>query len=179
MERFASYHTRDPPEDPTSKIKTIPNPDWWTPYFESYDAFQLGGSSTFGTLQEYIKVPMTLANNGTSPITGRQILKPETVDYIFTFEDSQFGRKTRGFGDKRMKTQWSSAEEHSMPGREGKRKAASMIGQKELEAHGGDESNGTAGTIWWAGLPNIYWWCDRNNGIAGIVGTYMLPFYGE
>lgn len=27
------------------------------------------------------------------------------------------------------------------------------------------------------GLPNQYWWCDKANGIAGILGTHMLPWY--
>ena len=32
------------------------------------------------------------------------------------------------------------------------------------------------GTAMWAGLPNLFWWCDRVKGVAGIIGTQVLPF---
>lgn len=28
----------------------------------------------------------------------------------------------------------------------------------------------------WAGLPNLYWWCDRVNGVAGMICSQILPF---
>jgi CubicO group peptidase (beta-lactamase class C family) len=28
----------------------------------------------------------------------------------------------------------------------------------------------------WAGLPNLWWWADREKGVAGIVCTQILPF---
>lgn len=28
----------------------------------------------------------------------------------------------------------------------------------------------------WAGLANLWWWCDRENGVAGMVCTQILPF---
>ena len=34
-------------------------------------------------------------------------------------------------------------------------------------------SNGTAH---WAGLPNLFWWCDREKGVAGIIASQILPF---
>lgn len=30
-----------------------------------------------------------------------------------------------------------------------------------------------------AGLPNLFWWCDRENGVAGIIATQILPFSGK
>jgi hypothetical protein len=43
------------------------------------------------------------------------------------------------------------------------------------------QANGTAtgrseGTIHWAGLTNLWWWCDRGKSIAGMVATQILPF---
>ena len=29
------------------------------------------------------------------------------------------------------------------------------------------------------GLPNLFWWWDRENGIAGIIATQILPFCGK
>lgn len=28
----------------------------------------------------------------------------------------------------------------------------------------------------WAGLANLFWWCDREKGVAGMVATQVLPF---
>lgn len=32
------------------------------------------------------------------------------------------------------------------------------------------------GTAQWAGLPNLWWWCDREKGVAGIICSQILPF---
>ena len=31
-------------------------------------------------------------------------------------------------------------------------------------------------TVHWAGLPNMWWWCDRENGVAGLICAQILPF---
>ena len=28
----------------------------------------------------------------------------------------------------------------------------------------------------WTGLANLWWWCDREKGVGGIIGTQILPF---
>jgi hypothetical protein len=28
----------------------------------------------------------------------------------------------------------------------------------------------------WAGLPNLWWWCDRENGVGGMVCTQIFPY---
>lgn len=28
----------------------------------------------------------------------------------------------------------------------------------------------------WAGLPNLWWWADREHGVAGVVFSQILPF---
>jgi hypothetical protein len=32
------------------------------------------------------------------------------------------------------------------------------------------------GTGQWSGLPNLRWWCDREQGVAGIICAQILPF---
>lgn len=34
----------------------------------------------------------------------------------------------------------------------------------------------SASTGFWAGLPNLWWWCDREKGVGGIVCSQILPF---
>ena len=31
-------------------------------------------------------------------------------------------------------------------------------------------------TAHWAGLANLWWWADREKGVAGLVCTQILPF---
>lgn len=31
-------------------------------------------------------------------------------------------------------------------------------------------------TVHWAGLPNLWWWADREKGVAGMICTQILPF---
>jgi methyl acetate hydrolase len=33
-----------------------------------------------------------------------------------------------------------------------------------------------AGALGWAGLPNLFYWIDRRNGIGGFWATRILPF---
>lgn len=35
------------------------------------------------------------------------------------------------------------------------------------------------GTTWWTGLANLFWWLDRERGVAGVVASQILPFGGE
>jgi hypothetical protein len=40
----------------------------------------------------------------------------------------------------------------------------------------GGQTGRSDSTAWWAGLANLFWWADRENGVAGIVCTQILPF---
>ena len=43
----------------------------------------------------------------------------------------------------------------------------------------GGASGRGQGTGHWAGLANLFWWCDRVKGAAGMVASQILPFGGE
>ncbi len=45
--------------------------------------FQSGGAGLFAKPKEYVKVLAALLNEGTSPTTGKQVLKPETVELLW------------------------------------------------------------------------------------------------
>jgi CubicO group peptidase (beta-lactamase class C family) len=40
----------------------------------------------------------------------------------------------------------------------------------------GGATGRSQGTATWAGLPNLWWWCDKEKGVAGIVCSQILPF---
>lgn len=31
-------------------------------------------------------------------------------------------------------------------------------------------------TAWWAGIANLFWWCDRERGVAGMIASQIMPF---
>lgn len=47
-----------------------------------------------------------------------------------------------------------------------------------LTIHPGATGRGRS-TGWWAGLPNLFWWADRERGVGGMVASQILPFGGE
>lgn len=40
-------------------------------------------------------------------------------------------------------------------------------------------SGRSAGTAYWAGLANCFWWADRENGLGGMITTQIIPFGGK
>lgn len=40
----------------------------------------------------------------------------------------------------------------------------------------GGSTGRSPGTGHWAGLPNLWWWADRTNGVGGMICTQILPF---
>jgi hypothetical protein len=31
-------------------------------------------------------------------------------------------------------------------------------------------------TGWWAGIANLFWWCDREKGVCGFIASQVMPF---
>jgi CubicO group peptidase (beta-lactamase class C family) len=51
---------------------------------EKQDAyFQSGGAGLFAKPKEYVKILAAILNEGTSPTTGKQILKPESIELLW------------------------------------------------------------------------------------------------
>lgn len=40
----------------------------------------------------------------------------------------------------------------------------------------GGATGRSEGTAHWAGLANLWWWCDREQGVAGMIASQVLPF---
>jgi CubicO group peptidase (beta-lactamase class C family) len=133
------------------------------------------GAGCFAQPSEYVKIIAALLNDGTSPTTGTQILKPETVAQMF---ENQIPHMPN-FG--REKIQAAIPE------------LTNEIGELYPQPHDQPQgwgltfmltiSEGATGrgrsTGWWAGLPNLFWWADRERGVGGMVASQILPFAGE
>lgn len=108
-----------------------------------------------------------LLNDGTSPTTAEQILRKETVDMMFQNHISsfpEFGRQ----GIPPAKADLTNAIPDLYPGQQ------QGWGLTFMLSDGPTGRSPTTGH--WAGLPNLYWWCDRAKGVAGMVCCQLLPF---
>ncbi|KAL2814690.1 beta-lactamase/transpeptidase-like protein [Aspergillus cavernicola] len=132
--------------------------------------FMSGGAGCFSTPQDYTRILATLLNNGISPNTGKQILRKETVDEMFSNQIAHLHPLSE--------THMPSAKSDLIrpttglhPTVEGDRQGWGLT----FLLSGGITGR-SVGTAQWSGLPNLRWWCDRERGVAGIICTQVLPF---
>jgi hypothetical protein len=114
------------------------------------EVFCAGGAGLFSQPKEYIKLISCLLNNGISPHTKSRILSEATVNTMFTNQIPEFPN----FGREEI--------QDAIP--ELTNKIPELYSQpKEQEQ----------------GLPNLYWWCDRERGVGGLIASQILPFAGK
>ncbi len=117
----------------------------------------------------------TLLNDGLSPTTNKRILQAQTVQQMFTNQIPQFP----DFGRNpipAVKPELTNPipELYPQPPEQPQGWGLTFM----LTLHPGATGRGKS-TGWWAGLPNLFWWCDREGGVAGIIASQILPFAGE
>lgn len=130
--------------------------------------FNSGGAGCFAKPQEYCQILATLLNDGISPTTSKQILRKATVDLMFENQIPQFPN----FAAQEIppaKADLTNRIAHLYP-------SATPQGWGLTCMLTGGSTGRSAQTGHWAGLPNLWWWCDRPKGIAGMVCTQILPF---
>jgi CubicO group peptidase (beta-lactamase class C family) len=134
-----------------------------------------GGAGLFAQPKEYVKIISTLLNNGTSPNTGKQILKKETVDEMFRNQIPDlpnFGREVIQAATPELTNK--IPELYPQPHDQEQGWGLTFM----LTIHEGATGRGR-NTGWWAGLPNLFWWADRERGVGGMVASQILPFAGK
>jgi CubicO group peptidase (beta-lactamase class C family) len=130
------------------------------------------GAGLFAQPKEYVKIISTLLNDGTSPNTGKQILKPETVNEMFKNqipEMPNFGRQ--GIDASIPELTNPIRELYPQPQEQEQGWGLTFM----LTLYEGATGRGR-NTGWWAGLPNLFWWADREKGVGGMVASQILPF---
>ncbi|KAG9384028.1 Beta-lactamase family protein [Pyrenophora tritici-repentis] len=138
---------------------------------EIKDVLNSGGGGAFATPSDYAQIIGVLLNDGKSPKTGAQLLKKETVDLMFTNQIPQFpdfGRQ--GIPAAKPDLTYTLPEIYPVEGR-----PAQGWGLTFMLSNGGSTGRSKS-TGFWAGLPNCWWWCDREKGVGGIVCSQILPF---
>ncbi|KAJ9643948.1 hypothetical protein H2201_008086 [Coniosporium apollinis] len=135
--------------------------------------FNAGGAGCFAKPAEYCQILATLLNNGTHPKSGAQILKKETVDTMFENQIPQFPDFARQ-GIPAAKPDQTNPAPELFP-QEGNPPQGwgltFFLTTTELGMTGRAPNS-----AWWAGLANLFWWADREKGVAGMIASQVLPF---
>jgi methyl acetate hydrolase len=125
--------------------------------------FQMAGGAMYGSPADFLTFLRMLLAHGT--VDGVQILTPESVHEA---RRNQIGELTIG----RIETvdPGSSNDVEFMPGTT---KKWGLLGMINMEDTPGGRS---AGSLFWAGLPNCYYWVDWSKGHTGVIFSQILPF---
>ncbi len=123
----------------------------------------MGGHGLHATIGDYMKFIRMVLNDGEGE-HGR-VLKPETVEAM----------AQNGLGDMKIKLLPGVIKELSndaefFPGMPKSWGYTFMINDEDAP------TGRPAGELGWAGLPNLFYWIDRKNGIGGFWATQILPF---
>ena len=123
----------------------------------------MGGHGLYSTVGDYCKFIRMWLNDGAAA-HGR-VLKQETVQAA---EKNNLGRmKIKGLPGV-IPTLSNYAE--FFPGMPKSWALTFMINDEDAP------TGRPAGSLAWAGLPNLYYWIDRKNGIGGFWATQVFPF---
>ncbi len=140
--------------------KLTPLPDLTLPQPPAMD---MGGHGLYSTVGEYMKFIRMFLNDGNGP-NGR-VLNPETVDFM----------STNALGDLKSGGWTTSIPSLTNAGEffPGLSKSWGYTFQINDDP---TPSGRPAGSLMWAGLANLFYWIDRQNGVGGFWGSQILPF---
>ncbi|GAA3520277.1 serine hydrolase domain-containing protein [Nocardioides daeguensis] len=124
-----------------------------------------GGHGLFSTVPDYLRFIRMWLNEGRNG-AGEQVLSPASVDLGFRNQLPDHLRVTMLPGV--IKALSNDAE--FFPGLE---KTWSYTFQYTQDPF---PTGRPTGAIGWAGLANLYYWIDRDNGFGGYWATQILPF---
>jgi CubicO group peptidase (beta-lactamase class C family) len=133
--------------------------------------FHSGGAGLFAKPREYVQILACLANNGTSPSNGHKLLSPQTVQQMWENQipdKPDFARNGPPPANPLLANH--SAETYPQAGNPPQGWGLSFF----LTIAPGETGRG-ANTGWWCGLANLYWWVDRERGVAGMLASQVLP----
>jgi CubicO group peptidase (beta-lactamase class C family) len=125
--------------------------------------FFMGGAGLYGTIADYIRFLQMFLNRGRAQ--GGQVLNPEMVELFFANHIGAMewpGMKTA--------IPEMSADVNLLPGIP-KRWSLGAL-RNEADVPGGRR----AGSQFWAGLANSYFWVDPSTKLAGVVAAAYFPF---
>lgn len=134
--------------------------------------FHSGGAGCFAKPAEYVQVLAALLNDGKSPITGERILQEKTVQMMWENQIPNMPNFARqGIPDAKREQTNPTPELYPQDGNPPQGWGLSFMLTQEPGATGRGKN-----TAWWAGIANLFWWCDREKGVAGMIASQIMPF---
>jgi len=130
---------------------------------EQNPEFHMGGGGLYGTAGDYIKFTQMILNKGSG--NGNQVLKPETVRLM---ADNHIGELTVG----KISTVAPaySNDVDLFPDIVKKWGLSFLINTAKTP------EGRSAGSLFWAGLANSYFWIDPERDVSGVILMQLLPF---
>ncbi len=125
--------------------------------------FFQGGAGLCGTGPDYCRFLRMLLGGGT--LGGVRLLRPETVDMMFTDQLPGFAA-----GPLRSVQPGISRATELFPGMAAGWSLAGAINPRPLP------TGRAAGSLTWAGIANTYFWADRARDLAGVLLMQFYPF---
>ena len=124
-----------------------------------------GGGGCFCSAPDFAKLLRSLV----SP-SAPQILTPASIAAMF---EPQLGAASK----KRLATVLSFQEiNNSMGGLPGAGDGDMDWGLGGQMVMKGIEGRRRKGTMFWGGIPNLFWWIDRESGVSGMFATQVWPW---
>lgn len=124
----------------------------------------MGGHGLYGTVGDYLKFIRMWLNDGRGP--NGQVLKPETVaDAVRSHLPSDLSVTALPGVIPSL-----SNDAEFFPGVPKSWSLAFMVNEEQAP------TGRPAGAQGWAGLANLFYWIDRENGVGGFWATQILPF---
>jgi CubicO group peptidase (beta-lactamase class C family) len=125
--------------------------------------FQMGGGGLYGTPADYLTFTRMLLGGGI--VDGVRVLREETVVEAMRNQIGDFPVGAFISADPA-----SSFDVEFLPGITKKWGLLGLLNVAETP------SGRSAGSLFWAGLPNCYFWVDRYGGSTGVFFTQVMPF---
>lgn len=139
---------------------------------EKAQLFNSGGAGCFAKPAEYIQVLACLLNDGESPTTGARLLQKNTVDMMFENQIEEFPDfGYQGLPDAKPEQTNRVSQLYPQEGNPPQGWGLSFMLTQEPGATGRGRN-----TAWWAGIANLFFWCDREKGVAGMIASQVMPF---
>ncbi|KAH3682013.1 hypothetical protein WICPIJ_007005 [Wickerhamomyces pijperi] len=168
LEKLVHLHERDVK---TGELKEREHILYATDLKNGFEYVHSGGAGSFSKPRNYVQFLATLMNDGVCPITGARILKKETIDEMFVNqipEMPDFGRRKLTALDG---LSYNITDLYPQEGNPPQGWGLSFfINLTPLP------TGRSAGSGFWCGLSNVFYWFDRETGITGMVAAQILPF---
>jgi CubicO group peptidase (beta-lactamase class C family) len=134
--------------------------------------FNSGGAGCFARPTDYVQILSVLLNQGVHARTGHRLLQASTVDTMYENQVPQwpdFARQGIEAANKNLTV--AIPELYPQEGNPPQGWGLTFFLNLKSRATGSGKN-----TAWWAGLSNLFWWADREKGVAGMIASQILPF---